>query len=140
MLISLRTIALLFILLTSPFVFTQNFNGSYKSEGISFANHEDPTQNFIEENTFNISVGIFGDEGYVACQDPRLPDKILIYQVNSAAVELEGKYIYWKCLNEHIGDGSASNLVFYDDDHGNLNLMISSGNTSQVFRDLEKVD
>ena len=132
-------VLILYILTFNSFIsFSQNFNGNYKSYETSFISNTNSETNFTENSEFNIFVGIINNQGYIICQDPRIPNKLLIFNISSSPIELENKYIFKNCANDYLADNSSSDIIFYYDDNGNLNLMISNNKSSQVFKDLVK--
>ena len=63
--------------------FAQSFNGDYTSYKTSYKDDGDSANNFAEETTFNISILIEKDasNGRIVIQDPRMPNRPLIYKV-----------------------------------------------------------
>ena len=119
--------------LFSMFTFSQKYDGDYYVLKTSYVNELDSSLNFQEETKFNILI----NEELIVLQDPRIPSKLLMYLIKEAAVEEGVLYSYYKCVNDHLGDNSTSDLHFYMKDN-KLNLMISGTSSSQVFYDLKK--
>jgi len=128
----------LLIILTTTTSYSQDFNGDYKSYETSFKSEIDSTENFIEKTENRIVVRIEKGDGFVLCQDPRIPNKVLQYRITSEAIILLNTYIYKNSIQEHLNDDSVCDIVLYYDDQNNLNLMISDSKSSQVFKDLVK--
>ena len=134
-------IALLFLLNT--ICYSQTFIGDYRSYKTSFEDFSSTENNFIEETEFRISVLINkdGKEGSIAIQDPRIPDKLLIYEVVDYLGELNDKditsYLY-KCLAQHLEYTIETTIVFYYPTDKKLSLMVYDKQSSQGFFDLDK--
>lgn len=128
---------LFLLLLATQLIVSQDYNGKFISDETSYKDEINPENNFVEQTRNYIIVQIEGNEGGVICQDPRIPDKVLAYRITEEVDALgDLMFIFRNCVNEHLGDGSTSTLTFYKDEAGDLNLMISTENDSQVFNDL----
>lgn len=135
----MKKITLLLLLITFT-TYSQDFNGEYKSYETSYRSNIDSTQNFVEKTEFKIFISINENEGYIICQDPRIPNKLLEYRIASKVNKIQENYFYKNCINEHLKNNSTSDIVFYFDKEDNLNVMISNEKHSQVFKDLIKQD
>ena len=130
------------LFLVISFGYSQNFNGDYRSNSTSFKSEIDSTQNFREETLFNVAI-IIDDikDSMIAIQDPRIPEKLLIYKIESYTGILNNKgydmHIY-KAITEHLTTPKEITIVLYHDLDKNLNIMVSSSESSQTFFDLEK--
>lgn len=130
------------LFLVFTFGYSQNFDGDYRCYETSFKSKLDSTQSFKEETLFNVAIHIdeLKDDGIVSIQDPRIPDKLLLYKIESYTGILENNgydmYIY-KAITEHLTAQEETTIVFYYDIEKNLNLMISSSDSSQSFFDLQ---
>jgi len=137
-------VILIFLILTIGFTtYAQNFNGDYRSYKTSFQDFSSTKNNFIEETEFKISVQINknNDDGRIVIQDPRIPEKLLIYKVIDSLGMLKDKgiisYLY-KCTTDHLINPIEVTLVFYYPIDKKLSLMVYSKETSQAFFDLIK--
>ena len=120
----------------------QNFTGDYRSYKTSFQDFPSTKNNFIEETEFRIAVLIDENqnEGSIAIQDPRIPEKLLIYRIIDYLGMLNdnGKTNYlYKCIAEHLDNPVETTIVFYYPIDKKLNLMVYNEMSSQVFFDLE---
>ena len=121
----------------------QNFNGDFKSYKTSFKDNVNTENNFVEETEFKIAVQINEkqDDGRVVIQDPRIPDKLLIYKVIDYLGILKDNgntnYLY-KCLTEHLDNPVETIIVFYYPTDKKLSLMVYNEISSQAFFDLLK--
>lgn len=138
----MKYIYLAFIICVVNIGYAQNFNGDYKSYKTSFKSELDSTKNFIDKSTFNIAVLIneLKNDGRIVIQDQRIPNKLLIYKVNSYLGKLKDNgtdlYLY-KCKTNHLDILEEVTLVLYYDKSKDLNLMINDKESSQVFFDLK---
>ena len=122
--------------------FAQNFTGDYRSFKTSYKDESSTENNFIEESEFRI--GVFIDEnkkeGVIIIQDPRIPKKLLAYNVIEYIGKLEDKgivsYLY-KCETEHLENPKEVILTFYYPVDKKLSLMVYNKESSQVFFDLK---
>lgn len=125
------------------FSYSQNFNGDFRSYKTSFQDFSSTENNFIEETEFKIAVLINknNDDGRIVIQDPRIPEKLLIYKVVNYLGILKDKgiisYLY-KCTTDHLINPIEVTLVFYYPIDKKLSLMVSSEESSQAFFDLVK--
>lgn len=121
----------------------QNFNGDYISNKTSFRDNVNAENNFVEETEFRIAVLIDENqnEGRIVIQDPRIPDKLLIYKVIDYLGILKDNgntnYLY-KCIAEHLDNPVEITIVFYYPIDKKLSLMVYNEISSQVFFDLLK--
>ncbi|HEY9221714.1 MAG TPA: hypothetical protein VIO43_09090 [Lutibacter sp.] len=120
----------------------QNFTGDYRSYKTSFQDFPSTKNNFIEETEFRIAVLIDENqvEGSIIIQDPRIPDKLLIYKIIDylGVLKDDGKTNYlYKCLTEHLDNPVETTIVFYYKIDEKLSLMVYNEKSSQVFFDLE---
>ncbi len=121
----------------------QNFTGDYRSYKTSFEDFTSAENNFIEESEFRIAVLIDENqtEGSIAIQDPRMPDKLLIYEVVDFLGKLKDKgitnYLY-KCIPQHLDNRIETILTFNLNTKNELSLMVYDQKSSQYFFDLEK--
>jgi len=134
----MKLISFLLVVLITITSYSQDFNGDYRSYETSYKSEIDSTQNFVEKTDFKIFVSIDKDDGYIFCQDPRIPDKLLQYRITTEVINLQNNYIFKNTINDHLNDNTTSDIVFYYDTQNNLNLMISNTKASQVFKDLVK--
>ncbi len=122
----------------------QNFTGDYRSYKTSFQDFSSTKNNFIEESEFRISVLINEkqDDGRVVIQDPRIPDKLIIYKVIDYLGILKDNgntnYLY-KCIAEHLDNPVETTIVFYYLIDQKLSLMVYNEKSSQVFFDLKTI-
>lgn len=120
----------------------QNFTGNYRSYKTSIRDNVDAENNFVEETEIRIAVLIQenGKDGRIAIQDPRIPDKLLIYKVIDYLGVLKDNgntnYLY-KCITEHLDNPVETIIVFYYPIDKKLSLMVNNEKSSQVFFDLE---
>lgn len=120
----------------------QNFTGDYRSYKTSFQDFPSTKNNFIEETEFRIGVLIDENqnEGSIIIQDPRIPEKLLIYKVIDylGVLKDSGKTNYlYKCETEHLDNPVETTIVFYYKIDKKLSLMVYNEKSSQVFFDLE---
>ena len=129
----------------STMLSAQNFDGEYKSKKTSFRDESNASNSFMEETDFNIFIASKNEnqDGLITIQDPRIPDKIIIYSNIEYIGELKDGanvvHIY-KGKPEHINQAEKDNISIYIDKDGNINLMLQGENSSQVFFDLIKVN
>lgn len=78
-----KTLVILLILFITTISFSQNFNGDFRSFKTSFKDISNPSNNFTSNSEFRIAVMIDKnqDDGSIVIQDPRIPNKLLVYQV-----------------------------------------------------------
>ncbi|MFE8423757.1 hypothetical protein ABHQ57_06855 [Tenacibaculum sp. ZH5_bin.1] len=124
---------ILIFLLTSINLASQNFNGKYKSYLTSFKDELDSTKNYKEKAEFNLLI----TDKYIAIQDIRLPEKLLIYKCKKPLRKLFNLYVKEKCINEHLENNSTSTITFHKK-RNRLNIMVSDNNSSQIFFNIEK--
>ena len=129
----------------STMLSAQNFDGEYKSKKTSFRDESNASNSFMEETDFNIFIASKDEnqDGLIAIQDPRIPDKTIIYSNIEYIGELKDDanvvHIY-KGKPEHINQAEKDNISIYIDKDGNINLMLKGENSSQVFFDLIKIN
>lgn len=120
----------------------QNFTGNYTSNRTSFKDDLSPEKSFTEETLFNIIINFKNEnEGAMAIQDPRIPDKILMYRTIKLIRHFKAKgneFFIFQALTEHLNVPDTTEIIFYTDKGNNLNLMVNDPESSQVFHDLEK--
>lgn len=137
-----KEILIALTILLNAICYSQNFNGDYRSFKTSFRDNVKTENNFIEETEFRIAVLIQenGKDGRIAIQDPRIPDKLLIYKVIDYLGVLKDNgntnYLY-KCITEHLDNPVETIIVFYYPIDKKLSLMVNNEKSSQVFFDLE---
>lgn len=137
----MKTLLYFLILLICFAAKAQDFKGTYTAEGTSFKDNFKPENNFRENSKFNIAV-IFenSDKGRVAIQDPRIPEKILIYEIQKFLEKIEQNkisYHIYQAQSLHTINPIKTQLVFYRKTDGELNLMVSDDESSQLFRSLK---
>ena len=135
---------ILFVLLISLNVisYSQNFNGIYRSHKTSYSDESSAENNFIEEAEFRIAVLINenGGDGSIVIQDPRIPNKLLIYMVVGYVGELKNKGInsfIYRCVPEHIDSLFETFMTFNINTKNELSLMVYDKESSQYFFDLK---
>jgi len=138
-----KEILIALAILLNTICYSQNFTGDYRSYKTSFRDSVDAENNFVEETEFRIAVLINEeqDDGRIVIQDPRIPDKLLIYKV----IEYVGifkdndivTYLY-KCKTEHLDNPMENTIGFYYPKDKKLSLIVYNEKSSQVFFDLEK--
>lgn len=138
----MKKILITIIYLFTTLSYSQNFNGDYRSYKTSFRDNVDAENNFVEETEFRIAVLIQenGKDGRLVIQNPRIPDKLLIYKVVTylGVLKDSGKTNYlYKCLTEHLDNPLETTIVFYYTTDKKLNLMVYDKESSQVFFDLK---
>lgn len=136
---SILTIIILFVTFNTV---AQDFSGDYTSNFTSFKDEQDTYNNFKENSTFNISVFFENkNRGRIAVQDPRIPNKVLIYEVTEFLDKIEGigntVYIY-NAVTDHLRNPMDTKVIFYYNKNSELDLMISDVESSQVFHNLKK--
>jgi len=137
----MKKLLFVLILVFNTICYSQNFNGDYRSYKTSFEDFSSTENNFIEETEFRIAVFIDenGTVGDIIILDPRIPKKLLAYQVLDYLGKLEDNrfisYLY-KCKTEHLESTKEVILTFYFPIDKKLSLMVSDENSSQVFFDL----
>ena len=99
--------------------------------------------NFRAKTKFNIAVLIeeSSKDGRVILQDPRTPQKLLIYKVinRSDYTEINGRWIaVYECMTDHLEIETKTTLTFYVNEQDELNLMVSDDKSSQMFFNLTK--
>ena len=139
----MKTSILLFLLIFSIGANCQTFNGDYGCFNTSYKDNDHAENNFNEETKFNIAVLIEESTkgGRVIIQDPRIPQKLLIYKIinRSEYAEIEGRWIgVYECLTDHLENETNTTLTFYISDQKELNLMVSDDISSQMFFNLTK--
>jgi len=139
----MKSIILILLFIFSLEAYSQSFNGDYMSFKTSYEDNEYVENNFREETKFNIAIFIEADakDGRIVIQDPRIPQKLLIYRVinRSEYAEIEGRWIgVYECLPDHLENETNTTLTFYISDQEELNLMVSDDYSSQMFFNLTK--
>ena len=138
----MKSILILIILFISLTTVAQDFSGDYTSNITSFKDEQNTNNNFKENSTFNIAV-FFEDNnsGRIAVQDPRIPEKVLIYKLTGFLNKIEGNgntvYIY-KAVTAHLNNPMDTKVIFYYNENSELDLMLSDVESSQVFHNLKK--
>jgi hypothetical protein len=139
----MKPIILYLLLFLSLTTYSQHFNGNYTSGSTSYKDDVNADNNFREDTKFNIAV--FIDEsikdGRVVIQDPRLPNKLLIYKVIARTdyTEVDGRWIaIYDCIADHLDNQNKETLTFYISKQNELNLMVSNSTSSQMFFNLNK--
>ncbi len=77
----------------------------------------------------------------MAIQDPRIPKKILIYKVEQFLDKIERNgavYNIYQTVSQHTLDPIQTKVVLYKNKKGELNLMVSDDESSQVFHRIKK--
>ncbi|RXP61394.1 hypothetical protein EC396_04155 [Lutibacter sp. HS1-25] len=129
-------------ILINTLCYSQNFSGDYRSYKTSFQDNSSKENNFIEESEFKITILIDKNntEGSIAIQDPRIPDKLLFYEVVDYLGKIKDNgttnYLY-KCLTQHLDNPIETTIVFYYPTDKKLSLMVYNKESSQVFFDLK---
>lgn len=139
-----KTLVILLILFITTISFSQNFNGDFRCFKTSFKDISNPANNFTSNSEFRIAVMIDKnqDDGSIVIQDPRIPNKLLVYQVIDYIGVLKDKGItsyLFKCKTEHLDVPIETTIIFYYTIDKKLNLLISTEKYSQAFHDLQKV-
>lgn len=123
----------------------QNFNDTYTSMATSYYDPDNNANSFKENSLFNISIVYKKGEkvlGYILIQDPRIPKKVLSYEIKKELVKVTFPnettiyYTFKKCFN--VNRNITTDIELYYDKQNKLNLMIYDGNTSQAFLNLKK--
>ena len=132
---------LLLLLYGCPPIYSQNFEGEYRSHKTSFNDEINPENSFVEETDFNILIIPTKNEkeGLIIIQDPRIPYKNLIYTIESFIGELTDGSIksqLFKVRSEHTTEESSI-ITIYTNKKGSQNLMVSNSKSSQVFFEIE---
>jgi hypothetical protein len=120
-------------------VSSQDFKGEFISFKTSYKDEIEQSNNFVENSQFNIAIQIESNKGYVAIQDPRIPDKPLIYKIfqNESSAETDRLQIYvFQAQREDIATSAYSQLTIYIKE-SEINLMIIDSRSSQVFHNLK---
>ena len=139
----MKTIAALIILFVSLNTIAQDFSGEYISNFTTYKDEPKAKNNFEEKTNFNVSI-LFVDEhnGMIGIQDPRIPNKILVYEVTKFLNKVEGNgntlYIY-EAVTIHLQNPMDTKVILYYNKNSELDLMISDVESSQVFHNLKKV-
>ena len=132
---------MVFTFIINSTLYSQAFHGEYISHKTSFKDEINPEKSFIEENQNNILIIFEIDihHGIFVFQDSKIPDNILSYEVFDFEDKVKENdliaYIF-NCKPLHINSLTKTQIVMYYDKEGNLNIMISDDNSSQVFHDL----
>jgi len=134
----MKTNLILLFFLLSMSGFAQSFNGDYTSYKTSYKDDGDSANNFAEETTFNISILIEKDasNGRIVIQDPRMPDRPLIYKVLNRIdfSEFGDEFIgVYTCQADHLQTKKQETLTFYYNKNEEFNLMVRDDFSSQVF-------
>ena len=119
------------------------FNGEYESYKTSYKDELHSQNNFIEETRFNIAIHIKSSpvSGGVVIQDLRIPDKLLIYkivQLDTVASSNNSDLKIYDVLSQHLERNQSEKIIFYNSENKQMNLMVSDGNSSQVFFNINK--
>ena len=139
-----KALFILLILFITTISFSQNFNGDFRCFKTSFKDISNPVNNFNANSEFRIAVMIDEnhEDGSIVVQDPKTPNKLLIYQVIDYIGTLEDKgitsYLY-RCKTEHLNIPIETTIVFYYTIDKKLNLLIKTEKLSQAFHDIQKV-
>lgn len=134
----LCSLLMLFIGITAN---SQEFNGRYTSDYTSFKDNLNPDNNFRETTRFNIAIEFENEIGIVAIQDPRIPDKILVYGMEQALdkIEIDGTIYYrYESVALHAENLIENLITLYRSNSGELNLMVLNDDYSQMFHALKK--
>lgn len=118
---------------------SQEFNGEYTSNKTSFKDESNEGNNFVEHTQFIIALHIKENEGFVAIQDPRIPNTPLIYRIikeESVIRDEEIKLFIYKTKREDLKSNENSQLTLYIKEE-EVNLMVSNSKSSQVFHNLK---
>ena len=142
--IKMRLSLLLCCFFVGSILYSQSFQGEYRSNKTSFKDEINPENSFIEETGFNILIvpKNEGKDGLIIIQGPRIPKKAVIYSIVDFLGEMdEGnrKLHLFKVKSEHISE-EESIIVIYLNKEENLNLMVSNEESSQTFFNLKKLN
>jgi hypothetical protein len=140
----MKTLLMVSMLFITYVGLAQNFNGTYTSMATSYYDPDNKVNSFKENALFNISIVYENGKkpiGYILIQDPRIPKKVLKYEITNELVKITFPnettvfYTFKKCLN--VNRNTTNDIELYYDKQNKLNLMIYDGNTSQMFFDLK---
>lgn len=115
-------------------------NGNYISNRTSFQDFNNSENNFVEEAQYNLTIQIQNNEGIILIQDPRIPDKPLIYRVYSKGKEVSKdntKAYFYNAYTEHLKRPLKTYIGVYKSKDKPLNLMVADSLSSQVFHCLK---
>lgn len=121
------------LLLCSSILFSQSFNGNYKSFSTSYSDVNHSKNDYFENSEFNI----YMSNDFIGIQDVRIPKNILLYQITQKVVQTNNLYVYND--SKKVGeDLKTSFTVTFYFKNNQLNLMVSNDQFSQVFNDLKQ--
>ena len=135
-------ILLFFVILTTA-VFSQDFCGTYVATSTSFKDDENSENNFIENAEFIITITRNEKTKAVkriTVKDPRSPKNVLAYSITAPLVKMpannqrKDSYVFKDCLNENTN--TKTDILLYYNKKDELNLIIVTHNKSQSFKKL----
>lgn len=129
------------LLLNVNFLLSQEFeNGNYMSHKTSYQDFKNKENNFVEDAQYNLTVQIQDIKGIILIQDPRIPNKPLIYRIYSKG-EVSNDNIkgtFYNAYTEHLKTPLKTYIGIYKSKDKSLNLMVADSLSSQVFHGLKR--
>lgn len=136
----MKLLQFIILVLTSNSLMSQELkNGEYISNRTSYQEFKSKENNFAEDAQYNLTIQIQKNEGIILIQDPRIPDKPLIYKIYSKGEEVSDsniKVTFYNAYTEHLNLPQKYYIGIYQSKDKSLNLMVADNLSSQVFHKL----
>src|SRR5690606_34396972 len=103
-------------------------NGEYISHRTSYQDFLNNENNFVEDTRFNLSIQLRDNGGIIIIQDPRIPEKLLIYKIYAEGKEVSKgniKAVFYHAYTEHLEISLKTYIGLYRSKGDVLNLMVS---------------